>query len=156
MANEKLSRLIEKKREDLTQNWMRMVRSDSRIDSDDLLTRSELRDHVPAILEEICDLLLADETPTPTNTLEGRVKVFLRIQQGYRGLDLAREVCLLRTSVLDFLAEQCSTPDFNADLKTYHSSARIIDRYFDEVLCNAISVYSETADRPPSNDLLDS
>lgn len=144
MANEKLSALVEKNIEQITQAWMQTVRSDARIDSDAALTHFELRDHVPAIIEEICELLRADETPNPTNTLEGRVKVYLRFQQGYRGRELAREVSLLRTVMLDFLTDRCSSPLMNTSLKSYYPTARIINLYMDEIMINAISAYSET------------
>ncbi len=143
MANEKLSALVEKNIEQITQTWMQAVRNDARIDSDAVLTHSELRDHVPAMMEEMCELLRADETPNPTNTLEGRVKVYLRFQQGYRGRELAREVSLLRTVMLDFLVERSASPLMNATLKGYYSTARIINLYMDEVMINAISAYSE-------------
>lgn len=144
MANEKLNSLIEKNIERITETWMQAVRNDARIDSDAALTRLELRDHVPAIMEEICELLRADETPDPTNTLEGRVKVYLRFQQGYRGRELAREISLLRTVMLDFLAGRCSDSSMDVRLKTYYPAARIINLYMDEILINAISAYSET------------
>ncbi|MDC4223578.1 MAG: RsbRD N-terminal domain-containing protein [Candidatus Manganitrophus sp.] len=144
MANEKLSALVERNIEQITQTWMQSVRNDARIDSDATLTHSELRDHVPAIMEEICELLRANETPTPTNTLEGRVKVYLRFQQGYRGRELAREVSLLRTVMLDFLTDRCSSPLMNASLRGYYPTIRIINLYLDEVMINAISAYSET------------
>ena len=144
MANEKLSALVERNIEHITGMWMRAVREDTRIDSDAVLSPLELRDHVPAIMEEICELLRADETPDPTNTLEGRVTVYLRFQQGYRGRELAREVSLLRTTMLDFLADRCPDPSIKISLKTYYPAARIINLYIDEILINAISAYSET------------
>jgi hypothetical protein len=144
MENENLSDLVQQSNERITETWMRAVRADVRIDSDASLTRMELRDHVPAIIEEICELLRADETPTPVNTLEGRVKVFLRFQQGYRGRELGREVSLLRTIMLDFLSDLCCNPSMNIGLKAYHPAARIINLYMDEILINAISTYSET------------
>jgi len=144
MANENLSDLIQSSNERITETWMQAVRADVRIDSDAALTRLELRDHVPAILEEICEMLRADETPTPTNTLEGRVKVFLRFQQGYRGRELGREVSLLRTIMLDFLSDRCCDPSMSIGLKHFHPAARIINLYMDEILINTISTYSET------------
>lgn len=144
MANEKLSTLVEGNIEQITETWMQAVRNDARIDSDMALSRLELRDHVPAIIEEICELLRADETPDPTNTLEGRVKVYLRFQQGYRGRELAREVSLLRTVMLDFLADRCAAPSMNVNLKASYPTTRIINLYMDEILINAISAYSET------------
>lgn len=145
MANEKLSTLVEENNLHITETWMQAVRSDARIDSDAALTRLELQDHVPAIIEEVCQLLRADETPTPVNTLEGRVKVYLRFQQGYRGRELGREVSLLRTVMLDFMVARCSDPSVGIELKPCYAAARIINLYMDEILINAISTYSETA-----------
>jgi hypothetical protein len=143
MANEKLTAIIEENIEGITEVWIRAVRQDARIESDAELTRNELRDHVPAMLEEICELLKTGETPDPTNTLEGRVKVFLRVSQGYTGRDLSRELSLLRTVLLDYLFMRCREAYLEADLKTYFPVSRIINLYLDEALRNAISVYSE-------------
>jgi hypothetical protein len=143
MANERLAGLVNDSIERLTDMWMRAVRQDQRIDSDEGLTRTQLRDHVPAILEEICELLRANETPDHTNTLEGRVKVFLRMQQGYRGRDLAREVSLLRLILLDYLAVACQS-DPEVSLNRFYRAVRIVDLYMDEVLRSAIAAYSES------------
>lgn len=74
MANEKLSTFLEANIEHLTEMWIQAVRSDARIDSDAALSRLELRDHVPAIIEEICELLRADETPSPPTHWKGASK----------------------------------------------------------------------------------
>lgn len=150
MADADLATLLEKNIESLTEAWMRAVRDDNRINSDDGLSRSELRDHVPAILEDLCVLIKSGETPDHINTLEGRVTVYMRLIQGYRGRDLAREISLLRMLLLDFLADKCSDPSFGANIKTYHFAARIINLYMDETLRNAISAYSETVELPGS------
>lgn len=152
MADEKLAALLEKHIEYLTSIWMQAVRTDTRINSDEVLSHSELRDHVPAIIENICELLRSGETPDHTNTTEGRVKVCVRLLQGYSGRDLAREISLLRVLMLDFLVDKCSEPPFNADLKTYHRAARTINLYMDETLRNAISIYSESVELPTSSD----
>lgn len=148
MADEKLAVLLESQIEYLTDAWMDTVRKDPRINSDDVLSRSQLRDHVPAILEDICQLLRSGETPDFTNTLEGRVNVYLRLLQGYRGRDLAREISLLRILLLDFLADKCADGSLKANVRTYHRAARIINLYMDETLRNAISAYSETVEAP--------
>jgi len=148
MADEKLAALLKSHIEQLTEIWMQSVRADVRISSDDLLSRSQLRDHVPAMIEDICDMLKSGETPDHTNTLEGRVKVYMRLLQGYRGSDLVREISLLRTLLLDFLFDNCDDPSINASLSSYYSAARIINLYMDETLRNAISAYSETVELP--------
>lgn len=151
MADEKLAALLKSHIEYLTEIWMQAVRDDARISSDDMLSRSQLRDHVPAMLEDICELLKSGETPDHTNTLEGRVKVYMRLLQGYRGRDLVREISLLRILLLDFLSDKCADASINAGLNQYHSAARIINLYMDETLRNAISAYSETVEIPGMN-----
>jgi hypothetical protein len=152
MADADLATLLEANIEYLTETWMRDVRNDNRINSDEGLSRSELRDHVPAILEDLCGLIRSGETPDHTNTPEGRVKVYVRLMQGYLGRDLAREISLLRIMLLDFLADKCSEPPFDANIKPYHFAARIINLYMDETLRNAISAYSEPVELPGTGD----
>jgi hypothetical protein len=147
MANKELAKIIEQNIKEITEVWMRAVRTDKRIDSDAALSRSQLRDHVPAVIEELCELIRGHETPDEANTLEGRVKVFLRLQQGYLGRDLAREVSLLRGALLDFLKVRCCE-SFNADLRIFYPTARIVNLYMDEMLRNAISAYSEVEELP--------
>ena len=151
MANEQLAVIMRSNIEQTIDSWVRAVRADLRIDSDSGLTQSQLRDHVPAMLEQICDLLVANETPDHTNTLEGRVTVFVRLQLGYRGRDLVREISLLRTILLDYLAGRSVDAAANIDLAAYHRVARIINLYLDEILRNAISVYSEAAPEEDSS-----
>ena len=143
MADEEIARVLEANKERLTESWMAAVRRDGRIDSDAGLSRLQLRDHVPAILEELSELLRSGEMPDHANTLEGRVKVFLRIQQGYRGRDLVRETTLLRIIILDDLVEKCREFSEGDALSRFHRAARIVNLYMDEVLRTAISAYSE-------------
>jgi hypothetical protein len=121
------------------------VRQDKRIDSDENLSKSELRDHVPSVIKVICELLESRTLPGVTNTLEGRVKIYLRIRRGYSGCDLVREFTLLRMELLDYLAAQTSDPSFQLTIDTYTRAARIINLYIDEQIRHVVSVYSSVS-----------
>ena len=122
--------------------WTAAVREDPRIQSDENLTRPELIDHVPAILEEICELIRKREIPGVRNSLEARANVYVRFHQGYTGRDLVRELSLLRISLLDSLMELTSS--FRLDER--HEAGKIINLYLDEEMRYAISVFCN----PPS------
>ena len=126
----------------LTEAWMQQVRDDDRITSDEGLTRHELQDHVPQIIEEICELIKTGDQPGLQNTHEARASVYLRYNQGYRGRDLVRELSLLRLLLFDHLTHLFS---INSTLivEDYATSARIINLYLDEEMRYAISVYGD-------------
>jgi len=137
-----LADLVQAQVSDIVSEWIEAVRSDPRIHSDDDLTNQGLRNHVPFIIEEICQLLRAGQTPQAANTREGRVHVYTRYRQGYRARDLVCELSLLRIILLDHLAESMLSEQ-TGSLKTYVEATRVINRYIDEELRYAISVYTE-------------
>ena len=136
--------LIQSRSREIVNAWIEAVRADQRIHSDEDLTDQGLRNHVPFIIEEICQLLRAGETPQAANTREGRVHVYTRYRQGYRARDLVCELSLLRLMLLDALAETVLASPGASGLKAYVVAARDINRYIDEELRYGISVYTET------------
>lgn len=144
-----LADLIQTHNRDIVNNWIEAVRGDPRIHSDEDLTDKGLRNHVPFIIEEICNLLRAGQTPQAANTREGRVHVYTRYRQGYRARDLVCEISLLRIMLLDDLAAGLLSMQ-TGGLKTYVEAARVINRYIDEELRYAISVYTEAEQDQPS------
>ena len=84
MAHIDLADWIESHKEDLTARWAEAVRADLRIKSDADLSPDGLRNHIPAVIEEICEMLRSDDVPTTSNTKEGRVHAYIRYRQGYR------------------------------------------------------------------------
>jgi hypothetical protein len=138
-----LADLIQSQNSEIVNDWIDAVRSDPRIHSDEDLTDRGLRNHVPFIIEEICGLLRVGQTPQAANTREGRVHIYTRYRQGYRARDLVCEISLLRILLLDELAEQMVSAQGGGGLKTYVEASRIVNRYVDEELRYAISVYTE-------------
>jgi hypothetical protein len=137
-----LADLIQAHNQAIVNDWIDAVRNDPRIHSDEDLTDKGLRNHVPFMIEEICNLLRAGQIPQAANTREGRVHVYTRYRQGYRARDLVCEISLLRIMLLDDLAESMLSTQ-TGGLKTYVEASRIINRYIDEELRYAISVYTE-------------
>ena len=141
MSQAAVANQIESRIAHLIEDWSAAVREDPRIQSDETLTKPELIDHVPAILEEICELIRKGETPGVRNSLEARANVYVRFHQGYTGRDLVRELSLLRITLLDYLMEISSGETVGLTAKERHDTAKIINLYLDEEMRYAISVF---------------
>jgi hypothetical protein len=137
MPQAKFADLIQGHIEELTAAWIDSVRADARIHSDDDLSEDGLRDHIPAVIEEVCSLLRAGEHPNLVNTREARVHAYLRFRQGYRGRELVRELSLLRMTLLNHLAG-------NVHTEGYVEVTQVINLYIDEEMAYAVSVYAES------------
>lgn len=143
MAHAGLADWIEKHKEEITSVWTEAVRQEPRIQSDTELSETGLRNHIPSVIAEICDLLRADESPTLINTREARVHAYLRFRQGYRAREIVRELSLLRLTLLDRIAEKLPGGTQELTIEDYISVARLIDLYIDEEMSYAVSVYAE-------------
>ena len=143
MAHANLANWIEKHNEDLTSRWIDAVRQDARIQSDADLPEAGLRNHIPSVIDEICELLRSDEPPSLVNTREARVHAYVRFRQGYRARELVRELSLLRVTLLDHLAAGLSNDSLGVTIELYNSAMRLINLYVDEEMSYAVSVYAE-------------
>src|SRR2546430_15126242 len=131
MSRETIADAIENHLEQLVETWTAAVRDDPRIESDQKLSTPELIDHVPAIVEEICQLIRDGKMPDVRNSQDAKANVYTRLHQGYKGRDLIRELSLLRITLLDYLIEFAETsPDVNADSR--NEAATILNLYLDE------------------------
>jgi len=141
MSQESIAYQLKSQIGQVIERWTASVREDSRIQSDGNLTKPELVDHVPALIEEICELIEKHETPGLRNSLEARANVYVRFHQGYTGRDLVRELSLLRITLLDFLVEMTPEGAEAFSAKDCQESGRIINLYLDEEMRYAISVF---------------
>ena len=139
---------IEHHLERLIEVWTSWVRDDPRIESDATLSKPELIDHVPAIIQEICELIRKNEVPNVRNSHEARANVYGRYQQGYAGRDLIRELSLLRITLLDHLKKLSDDKKASFNAEEVHQAGRILNLYIDEEMRYAISVYGSAPSTP--------
>ena len=89
----------------ITLEWVRRVKSDPLMRSDDRLTTTQIVDHVPQMLEELCTLLQHDGVPDFATIRASSQHGYMRSMEGYSLVDLLRELELLRDCVFNFVAE---------------------------------------------------
>jgi hypothetical protein len=145
MTNDLLADRLEAGTGEVLSRWRGAVRSDQRIRSDSALSQRELTDHVPQIVEEICELMRFDQEPSISTTDEARANVYIRVRQGYSGPELVWELSLLRMTLLGHLAELQPETQLGIDLHSYARLSRIVNLYIDLELRYAISVYTDIA-----------
>ncbi|HKY06259.1 MAG TPA: RsbRD N-terminal domain-containing protein [Blastocatellia bacterium] len=143
MAHPELADWIERYTDVLTSRWIEAVRADSRIHSDADLSEDGLRDHIPALIEEVCQLIRTGEIPSLVNVREARVHAYVRFRQGYRASELVREMALLRLIILDHLTRGLVENSLATPQDAYVQTARLINQYIDEEMIYAIAVYTE-------------
>jgi hypothetical protein len=136
--------LIERNIENLVDDWAAAVRADESIISADDLSEGGLRDHVPAVLAEICEVLREGKIPDIFNTREARVSAYTRFEQNYRAQDLAAEISLLRMTILDCLNDRLLNSDRNLQLTEYMAATRLIHLYIDEEMRYGFSIFAES------------
>jgi hypothetical protein len=150
MSPKRASNCIRECKELILSQWMDSVRRDPRISSDNSLKDSGLRDHVPQLLEEICDHLQSGASPEVGSVREGPVHVYTRYCQGFRARDLVSEISLLRLILLDHIIK-CPTHGSTSIDPGYLDSCRIINLYIDQELRYAFSIYTEVSDPRPDD-----
>jgi hypothetical protein len=151
MAQPEIANLLHSQRRPLIDRWIEAVRADSRIDSDEGLSTPELKDHMPAILDQICDLLRKGEIPEVRNTHEVRASIYTRIMQGFKGRDVVRELSLFRIILIDALMNSFVDPSTSITADSRHEADLIINLYIDEAMRYAISAYVDLARQQPEN-----
>ena len=152
MPYSQVANWIEGRNEAITGNWIKSVRREPRIQSDAELSDNSLRDHIPAVIDEICAMLRECGRPTVIHTREARVHAYVRFRQGYRARELVRELSLLRVTLLDELGELLMSGAPLITVEKYLAVARLIDLYIDEELSYAVSVYAEVVKQKIADD----
>ncbi|WP_250535044.1 sensor histidine kinase [Caballeronia sp. AZ10_KS36] len=95
----------------LTERWMKLVFGDQEVEHSDQLTYRQLADHLPSILEEICNVLETRSLSGQEGALEhdARQHGQWRWQQGYRIDELVRELDLFRQVLLSAIGEYAAS-----------------------------------------------
>lgn len=143
MALPDIANLIEQSVGELVRLWVDAVRSDNVITSDGDLSEGGLIDHIPAVIEEICEVLRSGCAPRIDNTRESRVHAYTRFRQGYRARDLIRESSHLRLILQEHISRGLRYQASDARFSAYHEATRAINIYIDEEMRYAVSIYTE-------------
>ena len=92
--------------ETITLRWVHHVHDDPYLQAkDSKLTLPQIIDHVPQMLEELCDLLDQEEEPDFKTIRASSEHGYVRSAEGYSLTQLLRELELLRDAVFNFVAE---------------------------------------------------
>ena len=114
----------------ITVEWVGRVKSDPYMKSDDQLTLEQIVDHIPEMLEEICDLLGRPGEPDFETVRAASSHGYMRSMEGYSLLDLLRELELLRECVFNFVAE--TEVKRNVNRADTIRALRLVNKYFGE------------------------
>lgn len=148
MSPSEIAELIERNRDRLVAHWVETVRADETIKSDADLSDGGLVNHVPILVEELCDVLRSGRRPGLQNTCEARVHAYTRFSQGYRARDLIRETALLRRILFDHITEHFHERALQpADFRLCLDALRVVNAYVDEELRYAVAIYTEAVPR---------
>ncbi|MDX6692589.1 MAG: hypothetical protein QOF02_192 [Blastocatellia bacterium] len=132
MASEENALCAEMRRsiDAITMDWVKRVKADSYLRSDDPLSLTQLVDHVPQMLEELCSLLGREGEPEFHSIRAASSHGYVRSLAGYSLTELLRELELLRESVFNFVADSESGRGCSRDETV--RALRIVNRYFGE------------------------
>jgi hypothetical protein len=114
----------------LTVEWVRRVRDDPYMKSDDSLTLAQIVDHVPQLLEELCELMGLEHEPDFQTIRASSEHGYMRAAEGYSLTDLLRELELLRDCVFNFIAE--TEVAHNVARDETIRALRLVNHYFGE------------------------
>ena len=140
---EELSRLLQHGSDTIVRTWTEKVLSDKRVCSDSQLTYAQLLDHIPQIVEEL-RLALASEQLDAKTLKEGRHHGRVRWRQGYDLKEVVRELTLLRSTVMEFIASYGGAMRPQSAQQLSHSFHRI-NNFMDEELYKTIEAYLESS-----------
>ena len=114
----------------ITLEWVRRVKSDAHMRSDDHLTTAQIVDHVPQMLEELCTLLQQDDVPDFATARAASQHGYTRSLEGYSLIDLLRELELLRDCVFNFVAD--TETAHNVSRRKTFRALKTVNQYFGE------------------------
>lgn len=125
--------------EPLTLEWVRRVEADPYLRSDDSMSLTQIVDHVPQMLEELCDVLSQEGEPDFHDVRGASSHGYTRSLAGYSLTELLRELELLRDCIFNFVAET-ETKQGVSRSETIRA-LRIVNLYFGEDIIFVVEHY---------------
>jgi hypothetical protein len=134
--------------DEITLGWVSRVKADPYLRSDDPLSLSQLVDHVPQMLEELCGLLAQGGEPDFTQVRAASTHGYTRSLAGYSLTEVLRELEPLRECLFDFVSE--TETRHGVDRAETLRALRLANRYFGEDTIFVAEHYLRRSARPPS------
>ena len=134
--------------DEITLGWVARVKADPYMRSDNPLTLSQLVDHVPQMLEELCGLLSQGGDPDFSQVRAASTHGYARSLAGYTLTELLRELELLRECLFDFVSE--TETKHGVDRAETLRALRLVNRYFGEDIIFVVEHYLKRNARQPS------
>ncbi|MBA3442277.1 MAG: RsbRD N-terminal domain-containing protein [Pyrinomonadaceae bacterium] len=131
--------------EKITLEWVGRVQSDPYLRADDNLTLTQIIDHVPQMLEELCELLGKPGEPNFDKIRASSQHGYIRSAEGYSLTELLRELELLRDCVFNFVVETEIKQNFNREDSI--RALRLINKYFGEDILFVVEHFLARASR---------
>jgi hypothetical protein len=125
--------------ETLTVRWVKRVRQDPYLKSDDHLTLTQIIDHIPQMLEELCEIFGAEEEPDFDEIRASSQHGYIRAAEGYSLTELLRELEILRDCIFDFVAD--TEIELKMERKESLQALRRVNKYFSEDIIFVVEHY---------------
>jgi hypothetical protein len=129
----------------ITLDWVRRVKSDTHMRSDDRLTTAQIVDHVPQMLEELCKLFEHEGVPDFNTIRASSQHGYMRSMEGYSLIDLLRELELLRDCVFDFVAE--TETQHHVNRRETIRALQTVNHYFGEDIIFVVEHFLKNRDK---------
>ncbi|MEA2172919.1 MAG: hypothetical protein QOD00_511 [Blastocatellia bacterium] len=114
----------------ITLGWVRRVQQDPYLRSRNRLTLAQIVDHVPQMLDELCELFSQEGEPDFQAIRAASEHGYIRAAEGYTLTQLLRELELLRDCIFNFVAETEIKQGVNRQDTIY--ALKLINKYFGE------------------------
>ena len=136
---EQLCRTLNSSIEAITVRWVKRVQKDPYLKSDDHLTLPQIVDHVPQMLEELCEIFGREEEPDFNTIRASSEHGYIRAAEGYSLTELLRELEILRDCIFDFVAE--TEIKIKMDRNESLLALRRVNKYFSEDIIFVVEHY---------------
>ena len=123
----------------ITVEWVQRVQHDPYMRSDNTLTLAQIVDHIPQMLDELCDLMGRGGLPDFATIRAASAHGYMRATEGYSLPDLLRELELLRDCLFTFIAETEIKQRINRAESL--RALRLVNHYFGEDILFVVEHY---------------
>jgi signal transduction histidine kinase len=132
------SQLLAEKKNTVLEHWVEAVKQDRDIHSDDKLSPTAVKNHVPRVLDAMVSVLSQSTDDDLQTLVEASLDHgILRAEQGFSAVEIAREYRLLRRTILAAL----ETELFNSSAIEVFRVFYVVDAVVDEAIAQCFKSY---------------